>query len=56
MLEMIGVNADDPAIHFDYHLRQGLNKNERPLYINKVTCRGSNHYNLQCPNFESEKQ
>lgn len=55
MLEMIGVNSDDPTNHIEYHRQQGRNEYEPSLCTNKDTIRGSSHFLASYPNVESDE-
>ena len=55
MLEMIGVNPDDPTTHRAFHENQGYDLESPPLCIMKGACKGLLHFYDDCPNIESDK-
>ena len=49
MLEMLGVNPDDPTTHAAYHRNQGFDTKVPPFCIKKGPCLGQAHLYADCP-------
>ena len=56
MLEMLGVEPNDPTTHAAYHRNQGFDPTVPPFCIKKGACLGQAHFFVDCPNVASDEE